>query len=139
MHEYHISFPTWSTVAAFCPGSFQHLSFDDLYERGSSEVHIGCQVGKVYRLVLRNFDGVFAVLAVLLAFATQARKKSSQRSTETAYDKVRRLSSPRSWEVVLAPFPGDFAPLPTLEETGASHRAEWDFQQLTFTLSQQIT
>ena len=41
-------------------------------------VHIGCQVGKVYRPVLQDSEGVYAVLAVLLAFATQARRKSTR-------------------------------------------------------------
>ena len=109
MHEYHISFPTWSTVAVFCSAQHQHLPFDQLYDKGSNEVHMGCQVGKVYRLVLQN--GV-------LAFATQARKKSSQNREEPPYDRIRRLCSPRSWEVALIPFPVDFAPLPTLTETG---------------------
>ena len=123
MHEYHISFPTWSTVAAFCPASLQHLSFG----RGSNEVHMGCQVGKVYRLVLQSGEGVHAVLAILLAFATQARKKSSQKGEESNYDRVRRQSSPRAWDVALVPFPGDFAPLPTLIETGFAHETKWEF------------
>lgn len=95
-------------------------------ERGSAEVHIGCQVGKVYRLVLQNGEGVHAVLAVLLAFATQARKKN-RNGQESHYDRVRRQSSPRSWDVALVPFPGDFAPLPTTQETGAAHEAQWSF------------
>ena len=45
MHEHHVSFPTWSTVAAFCPAPMQQLSFEHLIERPSAEVHIGCQVG----------------------------------------------------------------------------------------------
>ena len=127
MHEYHVSFPTWSTVAAFCPVPLQQLSFENLIERSSAEVHIGRQVGKVYRLVLQSGEGVFAVLAVLLAFATQARRKSNRNGQESYYDRVRRQSSPRSWEVALVPFPGDFAPLPTLQETGAAQEAQWNF------------
>ena len=88
---------------------------------------MGCQVGKVYRLVLQSGEGVYAVLAVLLTFATQARKKSSQNKEESSYDRVRRLSSPRSWDVALVPFPGDFVPLPTLQETGIAQEAEWGF------------
>ena len=88
---------------------------------------MGWQVGKVYRLVLQSGEGVYAVLAVLLAFATQARKKSSQNGQESNYDRVRRLSSPRSWDVALVPFPGDFAPLPTLQETGIAQETKWGF------------
>ena len=127
MHEYHVSFPTWSTVAAFCPAPLQQLSFEHLIERPSAEVHIGCQVGKVYRLVLQSSEGVYAMMAVLLAFATQARRKSDRNGQESYYDRVRRQSSPRSWDVALVPFPGDFAPLPTLQETGAAQEAQWDF------------
>ena len=71
-------------------------------------------------LVLQSGEGVYAVLAVLLAFVTQARKKSSQNGQESNYDRVRRQSSPRSWDVALVRFPGDFAPLPTLQETGVA-------------------
>ena len=35
--------------------------------------------------------------------------------------------SPRSWDVALVPFPGDFAPLPTLTETGLAHEIDWEF------------
>ena len=40
------------------------------------EVHIGCQVGKVYRLVLLEQEVVYAILVVLLEFIPQARKKT---------------------------------------------------------------
>ena len=53
---------------------------------------MGCQVGKVYRLVLQEGEGVHAVLAILLAFTTQARKKSNQKGEESPYDRVRRLT-----------------------------------------------
>ena len=46
---------------------------------------------KVYRLVLQNGEGVHAVLAILLAFATQARK-SRQKGEEEPYDRVRMQS-----------------------------------------------
>ena len=87
---------------------------------------MNCQVDKVYRPVLQEGEGVHAVLAILLAFTTQATKKSSQKGEELPYDRVRRLSSPRSWDVAL-PFPGDFAPLPTLTETGLACHVGWEF------------
>ena len=78
------------------------------------------------RLVLQEGERVHAVLAILLAFTTQARKKSSQKGEESPYDRVRRLSSPRSWDVALVP-PGDFAPLPTRTETGLACNVGWAF------------
>ena len=101
--------------------------FDQLSGKNSNEAHMGCQVGKVYRLVLQAGEGVHAVLAIRLAFTMQARKKSSQKGEESPYDRVRRLSSPRSREVALVPFPGDFAPLPTQTETGLACSAGWEF------------
>lgn len=74
MHEYHVFF-----------------RFDHLFERPSDEVHIGCQVGKVYRLVLQDHEGVY-----LLAFATHAKRKSNRNG---------QRRSPRSWEVAPVPFP----------------------------------
>ena len=78
---------------------------------------MGCQVGKAYRVVLQEGDKCYSVLAILLAFSTQARKKSNQKGEESPIDKVLRLSSPRAWDVALIPFPEDFAPLPTQTET----------------------
>ena len=93
---------------------------------------MGCQVGKAYRVVLQEGDTGYSVLALLLAFTTHARKKSNQKGEESPYDKVRRLSSPRAWDVALVdvalvPFPEDFAPLPTQAETGLACQVSWDF------------
>ena len=127
MRKYRVVFPPWSTVAVFCPAHLQHLPFDQLAERNSNEVHMGCQVGKAYRVVLQEGDACFSVLALLLAFTTLAKKKSNQKGEESPYDKVRRLSSPRAWEVAFVPFRGDFAPLPTQAETGLACQVSWDF------------
>ena len=89
------------------------------------EVHIGCQVGKVYRLVLLEQEVVYAILVVLLEFIPQARKKTKHDTTETHRDKAARQSSPRSWEVAFIPFPATLAPLPTQEETGMTTEARW--------------
>ena len=37
------------------------------------------------------------------------------------------MSSPRAWDVALAPFPEDFAPLPTQAETGLACPVSWNF------------
>ena len=42
-------------------------------------------------------------------------------------EKLRRLSSPRHWDVALAPFPEEFVPLPTPTETGLACSAPWAF------------
>ena len=125
MREYRIAFPTWSTAAAFCPAHLQHLTFDQLVDKNSNDVHMGCQVGKAYRVVLQEGD------KGLLAFTTQARKKSNQKGEESPYDKVRRLSSPRAWDVALVPFPEDFAPLPTQAETGLACQVSAGFSLCT--------
>ena len=54
MHEYCIAFPTWSHAAIFCPAHLQSLDFEQLATSSSNAVHVGCQVGKAYRLVLQN-------------------------------------------------------------------------------------
>ena len=46
----------------------------------SENIHIGCQVGKVYRIVLREDHRVYALLVVLLEYVTQPKKKSRQGS-----------------------------------------------------------
>ena len=94
MHEYRMAFPSLSQAAVFCPAQFEHHDFEQLANSSSNAVHMGCQVGKAYRVVLLEGDSCFSVLALLLAFTTQPRKKSSHKGDESPYDKVRRMSSP---------------------------------------------
>ena len=103
------------------------MDFDQLVQRSFDEVHIACQVGQVYRMVLQDNTGVYAVLAVLLEFVPQAKRKSDRNSQEAHRDKAARQSSPRSWDVALIPFPSSFAPLPKQQETGAAEEAQWSF------------
>ena len=125
MHEYRIAFAAHSCAAAFCPPSLQWCTFDQLIEMPPDDVHIGCQVGKVHRLVLLEKAEVYAILVVLLEFVPQTRKKIKRDTTESHRDKAARQSSPRSWEVAFIPFPATFAPLPTQEETGMTTEAQW--------------
>ena len=61
---------------------------------------------------------------LLLAFVTPSRKRKGE---ESPSEKLRRLSSPRHWDVALVPFPEDFVPLPTPTETGLACPAQWAF------------
>ena len=70
---------------------------------------MGSQAGKAYRLVLEEHRKCYSVLALLLAFATPSRKRKGD---EAPSEKLRRLSSPRHWDVALVPFPEEFVPLP---------------------------
>ena len=65
----------------------------------------------------------YSVLALLLAFATPSRKRKGD---EAPSEKLRRLSSPRHWDVALVPFPEEFVPLPTSTETGLACPAPAD-------------
>ena len=124
MHEYRIAFPSWSQAAVFCPAHSQQLDFEQLANSSSNAVHMGCQVGKAYRLVLQESDTCFSVLALLLAFTTPSRKKKGE---ESPTEKLRRMSSPRTWDVALVPFPEDFAPPPAPAETGLACQVSWAF------------
>ena len=124
MHEYRIAFPAWSQSAIFCPAHFQSCNYEQLASSPSSTVHMGSQAGKAYRLVLEEHGKCYSVLALLLAFATPSRKRKGD---ETPSEKLRRLSSPKHWDVALAPFPEEFAPLPTSAETGLACTAPWAF------------
>ena len=64
------------------------------------------------------------VLALLLAFVSPSRKRKGE---ELPSEKLRRLSSPRHWDVASVPFPEDFVPLPTPTETGLACPAPWAF------------
>ena len=124
MREYRIAFPSWSQTAIFCPAHFQSCNFDQLASSPSSTVHMGSQAGKAYRLVLEEHGTCYSVLALLLAFVTPSRKRKGE---ESSSEKLRRLSSPRHWDVALVPFPEDFVPLPTSTETGLACPAPWAF------------
>ena len=124
MHEYRIAFPSWSQTAIFCPAHFQSCNFDQLASSPSSTVHMGSQAGKAYRLVLEEHGKCYSVLALLLGFVSPSRKRKGE---ESPSEKLRRLSSPRHWDVALVPFPEDFAPLPAPTETGLACPAPWAF------------
>ena len=124
MHEYRIAFPSGSQTAIFCPAHFQSCNFEQLASSPSSTVHMGSQAGKAYRIVLEEHGACYSVLALLLAFVSPSRKRKGD---ESPSEKLRRLSSPRHWDVALVPFPEDFVPLPTPAETGLACPAPWAF------------
>ena len=74
MHEYKIAFATHSRASP----EQRVSSFEYLTTLPSENIHIGCQVGKVYRIVLREDHRVYALLVVLLEYVTQPKKKSRQ-------------------------------------------------------------
>ena len=81
----HRSLPNWEAWVGVLPVT--------------SSPNSGCQVGKVYTMVLRENHAVCALLVVLLEFVTQPKKKSKQGTTETYEETAARQSSPRSWVV----------------------------------------
>ena len=62
MHEYKIAFTPHSRAAAFVSPEQPVHSFESLATLPSEYIHIGSQVGRVYRLVLREDRKVFALL-----------------------------------------------------------------------------
>ena len=83
MREYRIAFATHSRAAAFVSPEQPVHSFESLATLPSEHIHIGSQVGRVYRMVLREDHRVFALLMVLLEYVTQPKKKSRQGSNES--------------------------------------------------------
>ena len=100
MHEYRIGFPSHSRVAAFVSPDQEVCSWETLAALPSEHIHIGSQVGRVYRLALREEGKVYALLMVLLEFVTQPKKKSKKGSSESKEELATRQSSPRSWTVL---------------------------------------
>ena len=91
----------------------------------SEQIHIGSQVGRVYRLVLWDDSQVFALLMALLEYATQPKKRSRQGSQESREELAIRQSSPKSWTVAFIPTPETFAPLPTYDEVVVNSQIQW--------------
>ena len=111
MHEYKIAFAAHSRAAAFVSPDQPMYNFESLATLPSDQIHIGSQVGRVYRLVLREDRRVYALLMVLLEFVTQPKKRSKQGSFESKEELAVRQSSPKSWTVAFIPTPETFAPL----------------------------
>ena len=125
MREYRIAFATHSRAAAFVSPEQPVNSFESLATLPSEHIHIGSQVGRVYRIVLREDHRVYALLMVLLEYVTQPKKKSRQGSNESKEELAVRQSSPRSWTVAFIPTPETFAPLPTQSELGVNAQIQW--------------
>ena len=117
MHEYKIAFASHSRAAAFVSPDQPVQSFESLAMLPSEQIHIGSQVGRVYRLVLWEDSQVFALLMVLLEYATQPKKRSRQGSQESKEELAVRQSSPKSWTVAFISTPETFAPLPVTADT----------------------
>ena len=125
MHEYKIAFAPNSRAAAFVSPEQPVQSFESLAALPSEQIHIGSQVGRVYRLVLREGSHVFALLVVLLEYVTQPKKKSRQGSLESKEELAVRQSSPKSWTVAYIPTTEAFAPLPTAAEVVVNTQIQW--------------
>ena len=125
MHEYKIAFASHSRAAAFVSPDQPVQNFESLAMLPSEQIHIGSQVGRVYRLVLREDSQVFALLMVLLEYATQPKKRSRQGSQESREELAIRQSSPKSWTVAFIPTPETFAPLPTCDEIVVNSQIQW--------------
>ena len=78
MDEYRIAFPTHSRASIFCAQVPTELQYRQLYSMPSDKVHVGCQVGKVYRIIVREHAEAIAMLGVLLEHTPQPKKKSKQ-------------------------------------------------------------
>ena len=125
MHEYKIAFSPNSRAAAFVSPEQTAQDFESLAMLPSEQIHIGSQVGRVYRLVLREDSQVFALLVVLLECVAQPKKRSRQGSLESKEEMAARQSSPKSWTVAYIPTPETFAPLPTSAEIVVNTQVRW--------------
>ena len=60
MDEYRIAFPAHSGASIFCAQEPTEQQYRQLFSMPSDKVHVGCQVGKVYRIVVREQAEAFA-------------------------------------------------------------------------------
>ena len=67
MNECRIAFPAHSRAAAFCSPETTVQQIGHLTSIPPEKIRIGCQVGKVYRIVFQEDAAVFTLLGVLLA------------------------------------------------------------------------
>ena len=76
----------------------------------SDKIHVGCQVGKVYRVVVQEEAEAFTLLGVLSEYVAQPKKKSQKGGEETLEESTARHSSPKAWVIAVIPVPEAFAP-----------------------------
>ena len=88
------------------------------FHQSGGEKTLTPEVGRVYRLVLREDSKVFALLMVLLEYSRQG-------SNESREELAVRQSSPKSWTVAFIPTPETFAPLPTRSEVVVNTQIQW--------------
>ena len=139
MDEYRVAFPTHSGASIFCAHVPTELQYRQLYSMPSDKVHVGCQVGKVYRIIVREHAEAIAMLGVLLEYTPQPKKKSKQGGEETFEESTARHSSPRAWVTAVIPVPDAFAPLPTPGELGMNIDIKWGLPACMRRLSPQTT
>ena len=139
MDEYRIAFPAHSGASIFCAQEPTEQQYRQLFSMPSDKVHVGCQVGKVYRIVVRENAEAFALLGVLPEYTAQPKKKSKQGGEETLEESTARHSSPKAWVIAVIPVPDAFAPLPTQGELGMNIDAKWGLPSCMRRLSPQTT
>ena len=139
MDEYRISFPAHSGASIFCAQEPTEQQYRQLFSMPPDKVHVGCQVGKVYRIVVRENAEAFALLGVLLEYTAQPKKKSKQGGEETLEESTARHSSPKAWVIAVIPVPDAFAPLPTQSELGVNIDAKWGLPSCMRRLTPQTT
>ena len=139
MDEYRIAFPAHSGASIFCAQEPTEQQYRQLFSMPSDKVHVGCQVGKVYRIVVREHVDALALLGVLLEYTTQPKKRSKQGGEETLEESTARRSSPRAWVIAVIPVPDSFAPLPTPGELGMNIDTKWGLPACMRRLSPQTT
>ena len=137
MDEYRIAFPAHSGASIFCAQEPTEQQYRQLFSMPSDKVHVGCQVGKVYRIVVREHAEALALLGVLLEYTAQPKKRSKQGGEETLEESTARHSSPRAWVIAVIPVPDAFAPLPTQGELGMNIDAKWGLPSCMRRLSPQ--
>ena len=139
MDEYRIAFPAHSGASIFCAQEPTEQQYRQLFSMPSDKVHVGCQVGKVYRIVVREHAEALALLGVLLEYTTQPKKRSKQGGEETLEESTAWHSSPRAWVIAVIPVPDAFAPLPTPGELGMNIDTKWGLPACMRRLSPQTT
>ena len=136
---YRVGFPANSGVAIFCAQEPTEHQYRQLCRMPADQLHVGCQVGKVYRFALQEDAEVFVLLGVLLEYTAQPKKKSKQGGEETLEESTARHSSPKAWLVAVIPMPNAFAPLPTRAELGMNIEAQWGLPYCMRTLASHTT
>ena len=86
MHEYRVTFSSWSQMAIFCPAHFQSCNIDQLASSPLQYGPYGLAGWEGYRLVLQEYRTCYSVWHSCLPLCPRGNEKERNRQVRSSSD-----------------------------------------------------